>query len=194
MNIYKILKTILHNSKFLLSVSIVPFLAGCIALLLLTIIRRKKNKQPVYTSFHLPLSLFTLVFYLGVVLQITLFMRIGSPVEDPLGYVFDGWGATQNRYYYDFTFLENIIMFIPISSVFVFFRRNFKIVNINQSLIIKYTLLSFAFSLFIETMQIITRLGTFQISDIFYNTLGGFIGSILFILIVKKSHKKRRKP
>lgn len=37
-------------------------------------------------------------------------------------------------------------------------------------------------------MQIIAHLGTFQISDIVYNTLGGIIGG--FILILIKSKKK----
>ena len=194
MNIEKTLLTIQHNFKFLLSVCTIPFALGCIALLLLTIIRKKANKKPLYTSFHLPLSLFSLVFYLGVVLQITLFMRIGTRIENPLEYIFDGWTVTQNQYYYDYTFLENIIMFLPISAVFVFFIRNFKRVEITSKLILNYTLISLAFSLFIEAMQIITKLGTFQISDLVYNTLGGFLGSLIFVFAVKIRNKKRRKP
>ena len=41
----------------------------------------------------------------------------------------------------------------------------------------------FLFSLTIETLQLMLRLGTFQLSDICYNTLGGMIGGVMFWII-----------
>ena len=41
----------------------------------------------------------------------------------------------------------------------------------------------FLFSISIEMLQLILRLGTFQLSDICYNTLGGMIGGVMFWII-----------
>lgn len=38
----------------------------------------------------------------------------------------------------------------------------------------------FLFSLTIEFLQLFLRLGTFQLSDLCYNTLGGAIGGVLY--------------
>lgn len=38
------------------------------------------------------------------------------------------------------------------------------------------------FSLGIEFTQLFLRLGTFQLADLFYNTLGGFIGGIIYLI------------
>ena len=39
---------------------------------------------------------------------------------------------------------------------------------------------AFLFSLTIEFLQLFLRLGTFQLSDLCYNTLGGAIGGVLY--------------
>lgn len=41
------------------------------------------------------------------------------------------------------------------------------------------------FSVSIETLQLLLRLGTFQMSDIFYNTVGGVIGGLMYYGIRK---------
>lgn len=41
------------------------------------------------------------------------------------------------------------------------------------------------FSVSIETLQLLLRLGTFQLSDIFYNTVGGVIGGLMYYGIRK---------
>ncbi|WP_262369700.1 VanZ family protein [Enterococcus faecium] len=43
----------------------------------------------------------------------------------------------------------------------------------------------FLFSLSIEFTQLFFRLGTFQLSDLFYNTLGGLIGALLYWLFYR---------
>ena len=42
------------------------------------------------------------------------------------------------------------------------------------------TKVAFLFSLTIEFLQLFLRLGTFQLSDLCYNTLGGAIGGVLY--------------
>lgn len=48
------------------------------------------------------------------------------------------------------------------------------------------------FSISIEMLQLFLRLGTFQLSDLFYNTVGGMIGGLMYYGITKaKSICKR---
>ena len=42
---------------------------------------------------------------------------------------------------------------------------------------------------YIEMLQLFLRLGTFQLSDLFYNTVGGMIGGLMYYGITKaKKH------
>ena len=45
--------------------------------------------------------------------------------------------------------------------------------------------IAFGFSLIIEMLQLLLRLGIFQLSDIFYNTVGGVFGGICYWGIMK---------
>ena len=38
---------------------------------------------------------------------------------------------------------------------------------------------------YIEMLQLLLRLGTFQLSDIFYNTVGGVIGGVCYCVAMK---------
>ena len=49
--------------------------------------------------------------------------------------------------------------------------------------------IAFIFSISIEMLQLFLRLGTFQLSDLFYNTVGGMIGGLMYYGIAKaKKH------
>ena len=49
--------------------------------------------------------------------------------------------------------------------------------------------IAFIFSISIEMLQLFLRLGTFQLSDLFYNTVGGMIGGLMYYGITKaKKH------
>ena len=37
----------------------------------------------------------------------------------------------------------------------------------------------------IEILQLLLRLGTFQLSDIFYNTVGGVLGGLMYCAVMK---------
>lgn len=41
---------------------------------------------------------------------------------------------------------------------------------------------SFGFSLFVEAFQLITKVGSFDVDDLFLNTVGGILGYILFMI------------
>lgn len=45
--------------------------------------------------------------------------------------------------------------------------------------------IAFIFSVSIEMLQLLLRLGTFQLSDIFYNTVGGVLGGVCYCGIKK---------
>ncbi len=57
---------------------------------------------------------------------------------------------------------------------------------------------SFGLSLCVETFQILTRVGSFDVDDLLLNTLGGVLGYILFSIcnVIRRRHygyrKKRR--
>ena len=70
----------------------------------------------------------------------------------------------------------NVFAFMPFGFLLpiVFKRvRNFWIV----------TILSFFFSLFVETMQLSFHVGGFDVDDILLNTIGGSFGYLIFKLI-----------
>ena len=43
----------------------------------------------------------------------------------------------------------------------------------------------FGFSLLLSFLQLLLRLGTFQLSDIFYNTVGGVLGGLMYCAVMK---------
>ena len=45
--------------------------------------------------------------------------------------------------------------------------------------------IAFIFSISIEMLQLLLRLGTFQLSDIFYNTVGGVLGGLMYCAVMK---------
>lgn len=55
-------------------------------------------------------------------------------------------------------------------------------------------LLSFEFSLFVELIQLFWKVGSFDVDDIFLNTLGGVLGYLLYWIISVLIKKGRREP
>ena len=45
--------------------------------------------------------------------------------------------------------------------------------------------IAFIFSVSIEMLQLLLRLGTFQLSDTFYNTVGGVFGGLMYCALMK---------
>ena len=129
-------------------------------------------------------KLFFLAFVTSLVLFRTLLNR--QLWMNPLSDVMGGWSiwTTVNEERQLTTeCIENIIMMIPFSTMVMW------TFNVKEKIIWKSIKIAFLFSISIEFLQLFLRLGTFQLSDIFYNTLGGFIGGMLYYAVMKVKKK-----
>lgn len=72
----------------------------------------------------------------------------------------------------------NILAFAPFGFVL-------PIISQSSRKLIHITILSLEFSLTVELIQLIFRVGVFDIDDVFMNTLGGFIGGVCFLICYK---------
>ena len=75
------------------------------------------------------------------------------------------------------SFIVNIV-----GNIFAFSPFGFMlpILNSRKRGIIYVTLVSFEFSLFIELMQLITKVGSYDVDDLIMNTIGGIFGYIVY--------------
>lgn len=134
------------------------------------------------------LCLFLFIYFTFAVFFITVIQR--ECIYAPLTNVFGGWSIYTDNHTIDYQVIGNILMFIPSSFIFcILMREEGSFVKI----IFKTLLSSLCFSVFIEIAQLIFSKGTFQFSDIVYNTLGGVLGAIIFIIINLIIEKKRSK-
>lgn len=130
----------------------------------------KQCKENLYLLFFL--------MYIFIVYYKTVLQRDFS--YSPLENVFSGWKIFVTQYNgLDYQVIGNVVMFLPFSFFFCLMNQ-----EKNNIYLLKFSILfSFLFSLFIELNQLIFSKGTFQFSDIVYNTLGGLIGALIYLLI-----------
>lgn len=67
----------------------------------------------------------------------------------------------------------NICAFVP-------FGFMLALINENYRKLISVTVITFIFSLTVELLQLISRVGIFDVDDLFLNTLGGILGYLIF--------------
>lgn len=79
----------------------------------------------------------------------------------------------------------NVLAFAPFGFVL-------PIISPNNRKFINVLILSFELTLGVELMQLLLKVGIFDVDDIFMNTIGGVLGYILF-LIARKIYYKIRK-
>ena len=137
---------------------------------------------------------FYLAFYTVMVLFRTLFDR--TLFENPLSNVFGEWGfyeEVNGQPVFNANVPENIIMLAPfIILLFVSFKEKFFKDNVTILKVLGHSfVISFFSSLTIEMLQLLLHLGTWQLSDLFYNTLGGVIGGMLYFIGYKIKHRRR---
>lgn len=132
---------------------------------------------------------FIYAFFLA---RITLLGR--EHFDEPLSKVFyKGWIITKDDFgEWDFDAINNIILLMPYT--FLMFRAFPRLIVKNKLIItvFKAFLISLCTTLFIENCQLILSIGTFQLADIVYNTVGGTLGglfSYLFIKYIKIKYK-----
>lgn len=128
---------------------------------------------------------FLLAFYTMLILARTLINRDMwlNPLEEVLG----SWGIyKRNLATGEMVFtteaIENIILFSPFSYLFMLVKSNIEQSNpkLIRSMILSTMRIVTIFSFVIEFLQLFLRVGSFQLSDLFYNFVGGLLGIIGF--------------
>ena len=130
-------------------------------------------------------KLFFLAFVTSLVLFRTLLNR--SQWMNPLADIMGGWGiweTVNGEQKLTTECIENMIMMVPFSAV-VMWTFEEKIGNSLKKILWQSGKIAFIFSVSIEMLQLLLRLGTFQLSDIFYNTVGGVLGGLMYCAVMK---------
>lgn len=135
--------------------------------------------------------IFLLAFYVAMIAFQTLLNRNiwANPLSDVIGV----WGLYNANGELTTEVIENLALFIPFTILLLCSFKE-KIVGqiVKLSMVVwKSVKIVFLFSLSIEFLQLFLRLGTFQLSDLFYNTLGGFIGGLIYWCGYKLTHRKQ---
>lgn len=123
---------------------------------------------------------FFLAFYTILILFRTLLNR--EIWANPLSNVIGVWSLTDGTGNLSSEPVENLMLFIPFSILFFWTKQTGRQegrYGIGTILWQSFRI-TFLFSLAIESAQLLLRLGTFQLSDLFYNTVGGVIGGALY--------------
>ena len=134
---------------------------------------------------------FLLAFYTAMILLRTVLNR--EIWFDPLGKLFGGWGLYEDGQFTTES-IENFMLFVPFSILFLwaFHKELFdSMENLEFGKTIwETTKIVATFSFIIEFLQLLFHLGTFQISDLCYNTLGGTIGGVIYFVGYKFKNEK----
>ena len=130
-------------------------------------------------------KLFFLAFVTSLILFRTLLNR--QLWMNPLSDVMGGWGiweTVNGERKLTTECIENVIMMVPFSAV-VMWTFQEKMEKGWKKILWQSGKIAFIFSLIIEMLQLLLRLGTFQLSDIFYNTVGGALGGLMYYATMK---------
>mgnify|MGYP004574376007 FL=1 len=140
----------------------------------------KKFKESVFFR-----KLFLLAFVTSMILFRTLLNR--NLWMNPLSKVMGGWGiweTVNGEQKLTTECIENVIMMVPFSAIVIWTLEE-KIGNSWKKILLYSGKIAFIFSVSIEMLQLLLRLGTFQLSDIFYNTIGGVLGGVCYLGVIK---------
>ena len=123
-------------------------------------------------------KLFLLIFTTTMILFRTLWNR--NMWMNPLSNVMGGWGiwvvAKDGTKSLTTESFESVIMMVPFTAILMWtFREKLVKTAAFRSVAGRSTVIALGFSLGIEFTQLLLRIGTFQLSDLFYNTLGGYL-------------------
>ena len=131
---------------------------------------------------------FLLVFYAVMILFQTLLNR--NMWSNPVSNVIGVWGLYNAKGEITTECIENLALFIPFTILLLWVAkaRILKRMTIG-SVLWNSTKITFLFSFAIEMLQLFLRLGTWQLSDLFYNTLGGTIGGLIYYTGYKVKHR-----
>ena len=106
---------------------------------------------------------------------------------NPLSDVMGGWGiweTVNGEQKLTTECIENVIMMVPFSAVVAWTFQE-KMEKGWKKILWYSGKIACVFSISIEMLQLLLRLGTFQLSDIFYNTVGGVVGGLAYYVAMK---------
>ena len=106
---------------------------------------------------------------------------------NPLSDVMSGWGIWEivnGERRLTTECIENAMMMLPFSAV-VLWTFQEKIGSGWKKILWQSGKIAFIFSTSIEMLQLLLRLGIFRLSDIFYNTVGGMLGGLMYCAVMK---------
>lgn len=134
--------------------------------------------------------LFLLAFFTVMILFRTLLNR--NMWANPISNVIGIWGFTDSRGEFTTEAVENILLFLPFTPLLLWALEK-RLVAGRSFLGILWSAVktAFLFSLSIEFLQLFLRLGTWQLSDLFQNTVGGLLGGMIYA-VVHKVHQWKR--
>lgn len=129
---------------------------------------------------------FLLVFYTAMILFRTLLNR--NMWANPLSDVIGMWGIYNAKGEFTTECIENLSLFIPFAFLLLWSFGERLVARVTVwSVLLKATTVTFLFSLTVETLQLFLRLGTWQLSDLFYNTLGSAVGGLIYFIVYRFS-------
>lgn len=142
-------------------------------------------------------KLLFLTFYTTMILFRTLFNR--NMWANPLSDVMGGWwiwktNSTTGEVTLTTECFENMALMLPFTVLLLWTAKERLLgasVTFWKTIWISIRV-SFLFSLSIEFLQLFLRLGTFQLSDLFYNTIGGLIGGAIYYTAYRSTERKQR--
>ena len=140
----------------------------------------KKFKESVFFR-----KMWLLAFVSSLILFRTLLNR--NLWMNPLSNVMGGWGiweTVNGEKKLTTECIEYVIMMVPFSSA-VMWTFEEKVGSGWKKILWQSGKIAFIFSVVIEMLQLLLRLGTFQLSDIFYNTVGGVLGGVCYLVVMK---------
>ena len=130
-------------------------------------------------------KMWLLAFVSSLILFRTLLNR--NLWQNPLSNVMGGWSiweTVNGERKLTTECIENVIMMVPFSSV-VMWTFQEKMGKDWKKILWQSGKIAFIFSVSIEMLQLLLRLGTFQVADIFYNTVGGVLGGVCYWGVMK---------
>ncbi len=131
---------------------------------------------------------FLLILCVAMILSRTLLCR--SIWSNPLSNVLGTWGFyDQNGELYTEN-IQNLFLFAPLALLLLWAVQGIKPFASRGKAILFGTASGAIFSGTIELCQLLFKLGTFQICDLVFNTLGAFLGAVVYALW----HFRNRKP
>lgn len=137
-------------------------------------------------------AVFMIALYICFILFRTVLLRKAK--SGVLDDVLDGWYLNDPEEGFNSQMIENIIFFLPLMPLLNMYLIGCKKIPAKCSMLILSAVLPFTLSLIIETLQLIFRVGSFQLIDLACNTLGGFIGGAVSLAFYARRRDADKSP